>query len=509
MASRSGPQFWSIAPEQSASRALLIVTVIYASGLVWIAPHPPMVDLPQHAGQVAVLRDIVLGTSAWGGLRMNLLTPYLTGYGLAVPLSMVIPVSASLKLILTLAYLSFFAACVTIRKHLDGDERLDWLFVPGFFGLAWKWGFFTFLVAAPLGLVFILLGMRYADRPQRNKASLLLFVGIILFFSHALVFLLSAAVGLLCLLAAHNKNSAVLGAWPYAVLAILPAGYVLLLAGDPAASFGSGPTLWGPLSARLLSYPLFSWGTLEDPLFLGAAATVLCTPLVLRAQVNENRPEAFAPMSLLLLIWLFVPSFAIGTAFLYERFALFFLPFYALLFRSSREPGHAEPSDRVRSVLGMTMLVACCWSFLAVSTVRIYRFAHEAAEFDAVVASTEPGMRALALIFDPGSRAANNAAVYLHYPAWYQAERAGFVEFNFASYLPGVVRYRPGRLPPIKPGFEFHPELFDWGEHHGAEYRYFFVRHPEGAPSDLFSGATCTIRLLQSAGSWSVFAQQC
>ena len=106
-----------------------------------------MIDLAQHAGQVTLWRDLLLGTSKWQSfLYINYFTPYLVGYGLALPLSFVMPVSAALKLLLTIAYCGFVAACVAQRARLGGDRRLDWLFIPGFFGYAYALGFYTTLV---------------------------------------------------------------------------------------------------------------------------------------------------------------------------------------------------------------------------------------------------------------------------------------------------------------------------------------------------------------------------
>ena len=123
---------------------------------MWLAPHLPMLDLPQHAGQVALLRDLLSGTSLWSDLvRVNLFTPYLFSTALALPLSFVLPVNTVFALLLSLSYVGLVSVCVWLRHDLNGDERLDWLFVPGFFGFAWKFGFIPFLVASSIGVVFI------------------------------------------------------------------------------------------------------------------------------------------------------------------------------------------------------------------------------------------------------------------------------------------------------------------------------------------------------------------
>ena len=71
---------------------LFLLTSAWGMLIFWLAPHPPMIDLPEHAAQVALLRDLLLGQSPWGDLfRINLFTPYLLGYALALPLSFLMP----------------------------------------------------------------------------------------------------------------------------------------------------------------------------------------------------------------------------------------------------------------------------------------------------------------------------------------------------------------------------------------------------------------------------------
>jgi hypothetical protein len=128
--------------EVEIERLAFVATVLFAGATFWFAPRLPMTDLPQHAGQVAVWHDLLLGTSPWQSLvYVNYFTPYLVGYGAALLLSFVMPVWAALNLLLAFAYYGLVAACVALRARLGGDRRLDWLFLPGFFGYAYSWGF--------------------------------------------------------------------------------------------------------------------------------------------------------------------------------------------------------------------------------------------------------------------------------------------------------------------------------------------------------------------------------
>ena len=121
---------------------------------------------------------------------------------------------------LSLAYYGFVAACVGLRRQMGSDRRLDWLFIPSFFGFAYAWGFSTFLVAAPIGVLFIALAHRYADRPAVRSGVALAVAGIVLFFAHGLVFLLGCLVGGVFLVLRCRLARLLPAALPYAALGL-------------------------------------------------------------------------------------------------------------------------------------------------------------------------------------------------------------------------------------------------------------------------------------------------
>lgn len=216
---------------QPTSRGLFLLSILWGASIFWIAPWPPMADLPQHAGQVALLHDLLAGTSAWTQVfRINVFTPYLVGYGLALPLSFIVPVGVALKLILSLSYIAFVFALVALRRHFHGDPRLDWLFVLSFFGPAYHWGFFTFLVAAPIAVVFILVADRHAQQPCLKRGVVALLTGLALLLSHGLMFVFGLAVaGTLYLLRCRERGWAgrwLLDAWPFALSGLVCLGYL-------------------------------------------------------------------------------------------------------------------------------------------------------------------------------------------------------------------------------------------------------------------------------------------
>ena len=170
--------------------------VAVGAGLIWLAPRPPMIDLPQHAGQLTLWLDLLKGTSPWESLlRINMLTPYLIGYGTALPFAALFGSLFAVKAVLTISYLVWIIACRALRKEIGSDPRLEFLFLFSFFGFAWQWGFMTFLVGAPLSILFLLLAIRYAKQPSAFGGAGIVGFGIILLFSHALLFIFAAGIG--------------------------------------------------------------------------------------------------------------------------------------------------------------------------------------------------------------------------------------------------------------------------------------------------------------------------
>ena len=96
----------------------------------------------------------------------------------------------------------------------------------------------------------------------------------------------------------------------------------------------------------------------------------------------------------------------------------------------------------------------------------------------------------------------------MHWPAWYQAERGGFVDFNFAIFLPQIVRYRADKMP-ARFGQEdwAHGPAggFDWERDGASAYRYFFVRHSGALPASFFPSGRCQPMLIKSSGDWLLY----
>src|SRR5690606_9502883 len=108
--------------------------------LLWLPEYPPMVDMPQHAGQVAQLKQLFFSESRWQEqVQINVLTPYWIGYGLWLLLALVFPVKIALKVLITLCFLAYVASFSALRREFSVPRILDWVLVPVFFGYAYEW----------------------------------------------------------------------------------------------------------------------------------------------------------------------------------------------------------------------------------------------------------------------------------------------------------------------------------------------------------------------------------
>jgi hypothetical protein len=491
------------------NRIAYVATALVASATFWFTHRLPMLDLPQHAAQVALLHDLMLGQSKWQSLvYVNYFTPYFAGYAPALLLSFMMPALAALKLMLTISYLGFVAACAALRAELGGDVRLDWLFIPSFFGIAFAIGLYTFMIAAPLGVLFMLLALRHARNPTPRMGLFLLIADLGLFFAHGLVFLFANLVGgIFLLLKSRSFLRLLRAALPYVAVVLLCLAYTVVRLRFEFEYVPPGETwpsfYWGLNDPSRFSIPSLwaGWSTVDPrrTLFTLLFVAMLMTPFVVGARLNWREPAALVPFALTLLIWLAGPRRAVATDELYRRFSPFILPGYAWMFL---------PAQIVISPLRRLWLPLLCWIFIAVHIDRLMIFAKDSAPFEEVLAAAEPGERAFGVVFDPSSPGIGAVSVYMHWPAWYQAERGGFIDFNFARYVPQIVRYHPDRMPLHfnREDWVQNPAIgFDWDRDGAGIYRYIFVHHADLMPASFFPTGRCRPVLRKSSGDWSLF----
>lgn len=492
------------------TKTLFWITVAWGMALVWVAHHPPMIDLPQHAAQVSLLQDLLAGRSSWADVvQINLLTPYLVGYGVSLLLSCFMPTLIAIKLLLSLTFLAFVVVGIQARRYFDADARLDWLLIPGCFGFAFKWGFLTFLVAAPLCMAFIVLCDRHARLPNWRGGALVVVTGLVLLASHGLVFAFGWLAGMGMVIVRWERSMRWIGrCLPLAITAMACLLYFYISRrlearlGVPVHFDSSQHWSW----SRPLQALFYVFDNDIRPYFAIPAVALLAAPWMMGLTIGRQQVAACIPLAIVLGIFAVVPTAALKTAFLYQRFAIFLLPAYAWSFRSQMTcVSPVSEMQRWMRTSSVIVMIAAIWFTLGFHTVHAWRFRLESADFEAVQNAVEPEQRALYLAFDADSVADDHVNMYRHFAAWYQAEQRGFVDFNFAWFPPQIARFRKNNFPAADQKLLWAPETFDWQAHNGSSYRYFFLRGNSSTEASVFQNAPCTPRKIAAKGMWSVY----
>jgi hypothetical protein len=492
-------------------RVALLALFGIGVGVIWWPARPPMVDLAQHAGQVALLRDIVLGTSPWGReIGLNFLTPYLLGFVLALPLSLVMPVAAALKSVLTLAYAAFALTCMGVRRELKAPPQLDAYYLVSFFGFAYGEGLYPFLVAAPVAIAFVWQAIRYARRGGAAQGLGLTALGLLLLFAHGFVFVFAWAIGAGILLTNRKGlRKALPGLWPL-VVPLVVCGALILAArhgGHASTPHFLNSVDMGPLDVRLFSFICDSFDLPRIwpiPCFVALGFLPWMAGLKVDSGRRESLVIAFGVVGVLTL----APSIIWSASFIYSRFALFLVPAYAWLF--SEPHPLARGDGAALKAKGLSLAAAAVVAFaLGRHLVQAVEFSRETPDFDWVMEHAQPGQTALGLVIDPTSAAPVSPHVYESFPLWYQADRQGLVDHSFAADIQEIARFK-GAPPPLyaDPVFFSDPARFDWRRDDGDRYRYVFVRGPKPLAATLFAGAPRPPALIAERGAWRLFERR-
>ena len=489
------------------SRPGLLLLFALGVAVIWLPERPPMVDFPQHAGQIALLRDLILGRSPWAReVRINLLTPYLIGYALATPLSFVMPVTAALKLALTAAYAAFGLIGVAIRRELNAARELDAYYFVGFFGAAYSWGFWPFLIAAPVGLGFIWLAIRYSRERSVPRGFALSALGVALLFSHGLVFASACALGLMVVwVKAKDPRDAIVRSWPFAVPTFLfVAVFIIMRHSDVTASLKFPPQILMPSLADRTKDLLGETFDPPSPVPILGTLALAVLPWLGGLKLDLRRSESLAIGAGVIAILALTPYSVSPISKIHPRFVIYLAPAYAWLF----SPGRRPRTPRAALVAPFLSLAAIGVGGLELArqAVHAVMFSREARDFDPVLARAKPGQRALSLVYDRDSAVNSNGNVYYDFPLYYQVEKKGFVDFNFAYYQNQLVRFT---LPlPVRytdQSLFDQPERFVWRDDYTLRYRYIFVRHSKPIPTALFASVACRPVEVAASGTWALF----
>jgi hypothetical protein len=364
--------------------------------------------------------------------------------------------------------------------------------------------------------LFILVVDRYALNPSFKRGIGVALIGVLLLLSHGLAFVFAGlVVGALYTVRCYQTGDGwlqrwVRHVWPL-VIAAVACVILFLISMRIQAQYWSHGALENSYDLSIMRLPRLLANSVGDyytpkMVLVVAALLMFIAPLLLGLRPNRRNPASWVLLAVVTIIVLVAPSTIIATAYVYQRFAVFALPAYALIFlAASAQPAQGAFAARLArfKTAPMLVLMACVWTTFGVHSVEMYKFAQEAKDFDVVMAKMAPQQRVLALTFDSRSDEANLDLPYRHYATWYQSEKQGLVDFNFAWFPPQIVRFKPDRLPAVKEGLK--AQTFSVQKFPLEPYRYVVTRHTREVPADLFKGDGCVPQKVIQQGTWTLY----
>jgi hypothetical protein len=494
-----------LSPEKEKPRLYTFVCFLFAGlllALIFVPEYLPMVDLPQHAAQVAMWKQFDAGTlPTMENHSLNLFTPYLGGYSVARIFSSIMPVTAAIKATVFLALLlPLLALYLELRKR----PFLRWsvfLVIPFLFNWSFYWGFLNFIFAIGPMLICLFSSIRLIDRRSGYCNYVIGTCALLLFFFH--IFCALIYVGLTGVyVMVKTKNLKQIG---LSLIAFLP--FFALTTGwqISRSSPGQGSALSGGLSGTFWFLGINRITNLPTTMLSGAyygeqiaTSVLLATALVLIGALYYGgiRKERLLLLLLTALAYLLLPQYSLKCAYIYQRFAFLVIPL--AVYAVGDKLAEKKAFCRILQVCSVIIPVLYLSSLMGVFTA----FSAETLPFTNFKRHMEKNKRVLSLMVD--NRAASvRGPVMLHFPSWYQATHGGYVAFNFNH----PVKYHPdGATPRVGNKFLWNPGAAELQKFEA--YDYYILKAPLRAPGFPFNVSGEKFELLLREGDWHLYSRR-
>jgi len=465
---------------------------VVALCVLWVPKYLPLADLPQHAAQISIWKHF--DDPAFGFrevFELKYFTPYLLGYGLARVFAEFFSVLVAMKLVLTLTVLGLPLSLWRLLEVAGGDR---WWALAGFplaFGYSFLWGFFSYVVALPLGVLYLAYVMQYAAAPSMKRGVVLASFTVLLFGAHLIVFsLCGLSAASLIAFSTKGLRRAMLRLTPLAVGALIALGWMTRYEKGRANIpnvLGYGFERVKVAPALLLGYPHDTPGLL--------VGLLLILLFVISGVKLASRRERWVPLAIWAAAYFGVPKDYNNVAFLYTRLATLLVPFAIV----ATELG----TPRVRPRIVHLALTSIAVGWMALVLTGFIGFDRDARQFDVVMKQMLPNKRVRSLVFERGGEYTPGGFPFLHFPAWYQVEKGGTDSYSFAYTLLSVAVFRD-KNKTVLASIDWRPWELDMATEQD-DYDYFVVRSAMEIGPALFKGAKRPVYLLAHEGWWWVY----
>ena len=471
--------------------AVVLVVVLIGRPLA-ACRYPMITDLPMHAADASVVRHYL--DAEWHFREQfelqPLAVPYATFYVLAAAFMVVLSPLAAVKLALVVMLAMLPAGLAVLCWGLRKSPLL------GLCGLAlvWShlthWGFINYLAAIGMMAMALGLTLRQLDQPSPRVRRLLLLVLFAIFVTHPFRFPMTIALVALTVIVmfpATRRVRPVLGP-----LLLAAGGFAVwwLLCAPP--ELGGSVTL-APELSRVEQMATSLYGSYSAPpddlAIAGRAKSALIIAGLLLAVVPVISGRAFrvsrrerrwyvcshaavaASAALLLVLYFSLPMQIGKWWYIYPRELS-----AALLVALALVPNLPRP--RLFRAAFVVVVALFVLPFERVTREHYQRFDRQTEGFAIQLTRLPRAPKLLFLVFDH-SGATLRQTPFIHLPAYAQAEKGGWLSFQWATLGHSPIAYRSDAdavVPPAVPlRWEWTPHRFRV-ERHGAFFDWFLVR---------------------------------
>lgn len=472
-----------------------------AAGLwiIWSVKYPPMVDVPQHAVQISVLKNYSDPSYGFGSqFHIHWFSPYVFAYLAAGFFALFFSVLTSMKIVVSISMLLFPISLVYLIRELEGDRWWALAGVPIFFGFSFIWGLFNFLLAISIGIFCIARTIRFSIRPSIKNGVIMSLLLLFSFFCHGIVFGMCFIITGLILLS-----------FPAPFVSFFQKMLPLFISGCIVVIWYLLPQSSAPGFDSYIEWAQFGWHRIKEiPVLLFSIqfdfeASRSCNALLIAILIGvgglRKKLRYYLPLVASLLLYNFGPHHAFGHSLIYTRLAIFVFICALLPLKATQSP------KRLMASHALIVVVILFW--LSILSSRFKGFDQDARDFDLLISKMEKNKSVMALTYDRGSKSIPGEVFY-HFVAWYQVEKGGAIGYSIAYLYNVIAQYKPGRelLPLDKAGAIWsNPTFMNWQDFGGFDY--YVVRSVTDKPLSYFQESPERVKLVVKKGNWKLYQQ--